>query len=131
VAIDGSKFRAVNSKGRNFTQRKLERQIKGLDEKIDKYLEELDEADEEEKDVAKPTAEELREKLEALKGRRARLGEIEQQLKKSDESQVSLTDADSRATLAPALQVQVCPSAVGRLRSLATMSSSASTRSTS
>ena len=130
MAIDGSKFRAVNSKGRNFTQRKLERQIKGLDEKIDKYLEELDEADEEEKDVAKPTAEELREKLEALKGRRARLGEIEQQLKKSDESQVSLT-ADSRATLAPALQVQVCPSAVGRLRSLATMSSSASTRSTS
>src|SRR3990170_2147688 len=97
VAIDGSKFKAQNSKGRNFTQHKLERQIQGLDQKIDEYLEELDEADQEEKDVHKPSAEELREKIEAMKGRRARLREMQDQLKESGQSQISLTDPDSRA----------------------------------
>jgi len=97
VAIDGSKFKAQNSKGRNFTQHKLERQIQGLDQKIDEYLEQLDQADEEEKDVHKPSAEELREKIEAMKGRRARLREMQDQLKESGQSQISLTDPDSRA----------------------------------
>jgi len=97
VAIDGSKFKAQNSKGRNFTQRKLKRQIQGLDQKIDEYLEQLDQADEEEKDVHKPSAEELREKIEAMKGRRAKLREMQGQLKESGQSQISLTDPDSRA----------------------------------
>jgi len=97
VAIDGSKFKAQNSKGRSFTQHKLERQIQGLDQKIDEYLEQLDQADEEEKDVHKPSAEELREKIEAMKGRRARLREMQDQLKESGQSQISLTDPDSRA----------------------------------
>ena len=97
VAIDGSKFKAQNSKGRNFTQHKLKRQIQGLDQKIDEYLEQLDQADEEEKDVHKPSAEELREKIEAMKGRRARLREMQDQLKESGQSQISLTDPDSRA----------------------------------
>jgi len=97
VAIDGSKFKAVNSKQRNFTQRKLKKQVNELDRKIEQYLAELDEADEEEKGVHKPGAEELREKIEAMKGRRARLREIEDQLKESVQSQISLTDPDSRA----------------------------------
>ena len=97
VAIDGSKFKAQNSKGRSFTQHKLERQIQGLDQKIDEYLEQLDQADEEEKDVHKPSAEELQEKIEAMKGRRARLREMQDQLKESGQSQISLTDPDSRA----------------------------------
>ena len=97
VAIDGSKFKAQNSKGRNFTQRKLKRQIQGLDQKIDEYLEQLDQADEEEKDVHKPSAEELREKIEAMKGRRAQLREMQDQLEQSNQSQISLSDPDSRA----------------------------------
>jgi transposase/ElaB/YqjD/DUF883 family membrane-anchored ribosome-binding protein len=97
VAIDGSKFKAQNSKGRNFTQAKLKRQIRRLDQKIDEYLEELDQADEQEKDVRQPSAQELREKIEAMKQRRARLGAIQDELKESDQSQISLTDPDSRS----------------------------------
>jgi len=98
VAIDGSKFKAVNSKGRNFTQAKLKRQMERLDEKIEEYLEELDEGDEEEKGLPeKPNAEQLREKIEGMEKRRAKLGQIQDQLKESGESQVSLTDPDSRA----------------------------------
>lgn len=60
VAIDGSKFKAQNAKGRNVTQRKLKRQIQDLEQKIDEYLEQLDQADEEEKDLPeKPNAEQL------------------------------------------------------------------------
>jgi transposase/ElaB/YqjD/DUF883 family membrane-anchored ribosome-binding protein len=97
IAIDGSKFKAQNSKGRNFTHKKLKRQIKELEKKIDKYLEELDQADEQEKDVPKPSAHELREKIEAIKRRRARLGAIQDELKESDQTQISLTDPDSRS----------------------------------
>jgi len=98
VAIDGSKFKAQNSKGRNFTQRKLKRQIKDLDEKIDDYLEELDQADEEEKDLPnEPNADQLREKIEAMKRRQAELRQLEEQMKQSGQSQISLTDPDSRS----------------------------------
>ena len=98
VAIDGSKFKAQNAKGRNFTQAKLKRQLKELDQKIDEYLEELDQADEEEKDLPeKPNAEQLWEKIEAMKRRQAQLRERQQQMKDSGQSQISLTDPDSRA----------------------------------
>jgi transposase len=98
VAIDGSKFKAHNAKGRNFTHKKLKRHIKDLEKKIDEYLEELDQADEEEKDLPdKPNADQLREKIEAMKRRQAELREIEQQMKDSGQSQISLTDPDSRA----------------------------------
>jgi transposase len=98
VAIDGSKFKAQNSKGRNFTQRKLKRQIKDLDKKIDDYLEELDQADEEEKDVPdKPNADQLREKIEAMKRRQAERRQLEEQMRQSGQSQISLTDPDSRS----------------------------------
>src|SRR3972149_1281405 len=77
VAIDGSKFKAQNAKGRNFTQSKLKRQMKELETKVDEYLEELDEADEEEKDLSdKPHAAQVREKIEAMKRRQAELRQI-------------------------------------------------------
>lgn len=98
VAVDGSKFKAQNAKGRNFTQSKLKRQMKELEKKVDEYLEELDEADEEEKDLPdKPNAEQLREKIEAMKRRQAELRQLEEQMKESGESQISLTDPDSRS----------------------------------
>ena len=99
VAIDGSKFKAQNSKGRNFTHKKLKRQIKELEKKIDEYLEELDQADEGEKDVPdKPNVDQLREKIEAMKRRQAELRQLEEQMGESGQSQISLTDPDSRAT---------------------------------
>jgi transposase len=98
VAIDGSKFKAQNAKGRNFTQSKLKRQMKEVEKKVDEYLEELDEADEEEKDLPdKLNADQLREKIEAMKRRQAELRQLEEQMKESGESQISLTDPDSRS----------------------------------
>ena len=69
VAIDGSKFKAVNSRDRNFTERKLKRLKQRAEAKIERYLQELDENDAHEIDSEKPTAEELREKIEWLKQR--------------------------------------------------------------
>jgi transposase len=98
VAIDGSKFKAQNSKGRNFTHKKFKRQIKELEKKIDEYLEELDQADEGEKDVPdKPNVDQLREKIEAMKRRQAELRQLEEQMGESGQSQISLTDPDSRS----------------------------------
>ena len=96
VAVDGSKFKAVNSRDRNFTQRKLEDLDRRADKKIQRYLEELDEADEREQDSQKPTAEELREKIEWLQGRKEVYGQLREQMEENGESQVSLTDPDAR-----------------------------------
>ena len=96
--VDGSKFKAQNGKGRNFTPKKLKRQPRDLDQKIDDYLEQLDQADEEEKDTPdKPNADQLRQKIEQMKQRQAQLRELEKQMKESGQSQISLTDADSRS----------------------------------
>jgi transposase len=97
VAIDGSKFKAANSRDRNFTERKLKRLQKRADEKIERYLEELDQADEEEKDNEKPTAEELQEKIEWLKGRKEVYADLQERMDESGEGQVSLTDPDARS----------------------------------
>lgn len=97
VAIDGSKFKAANSRDRNFTERKLKRLQKRADEKIERYLEELDQADEEEQDDEKPTAEELQEKIEWLKGRKEVYADLQERMDESGESQVSLTDPDARS----------------------------------
>lgn len=97
VAIDGSKFKAVNSRDRNYTERKLKRLKKRADEKIKRYLEELDEADEQEQDNEKPTAKELQEKIEWLKGRKEVYADLQERMDESGESQVSLTDADARS----------------------------------
>jgi len=96
VAIDGSKFKAVNRRDRNFTRKKLERTIRKLDEDIDRYLDEMDEADAEEPEEKKLTAEELQEKIEEMKRMREEAGELEKKLDESGETQISLTDPDSR-----------------------------------
>ncbi len=96
VAIDGSKFKAANSRERNYTQAKLERLNRRADEKIKRYLEELDQADEQEQDNEKPTAEELQEKIEWLRSRKKVYAELREQMDQSGESQVSLSDPDAR-----------------------------------
>jgi transposase len=96
IAIDGSKFKALNSKNRNFTKKKLKKRLEEIDAKIEKYLNELDAADEEEADVQKPTAEELKEKIRQLRERKDRYGKLKEGMETSGESQVSLTDPDSR-----------------------------------
>jgi len=98
VAIDGSKFKAHNAKGRNFTQKKLKRQLKDLDKKIDDYLQDLDQADQQEKNTPdQPSADQLREKIEQMKRRQAELRRTQAHLEDSGQSQISLTDPDSRS----------------------------------
>jgi len=67
VAIDGSKFKASNSKKRNFNEAKLRKRIKEIEVKIDGYLSELENNDEKEANVSKVTAEELNTKMGMLK----------------------------------------------------------------
>lgn len=96
IGVDGSKFRAVNSKERSFNARRLERAKKRVEQDIDEYLRELDQCDKQEAGIEQPTAEELKEKIEKLKQRQAKYEQIGQKLNKSEDGQVSLTDPDSR-----------------------------------
>jgi transposase len=96
VAVDGSKFKAVNSGQKNFSQRKLEKRLKEINKKVERYLDEMDQADKQEKHD-EITAEELKEKIDRLQQRKGRYEELLKELKASGHKQVSLTDADSRA----------------------------------
>lgn len=94
VSIDGSKFRAVNSKDRNFTLNKLDDRIKRLDAHIDEYLLALEENDGE--DVRRLSRQEVEEKLAVLQERKTRYEGYLRLLEESGESQMSLTDPDAR-----------------------------------
>lgn len=94
VSIDGSKFKAVNAKDRNFTLNKLDDRIARLDQHITRYMEELDACDEEE--GRKLSREELEHKLEVCKERKELYEGYREQLEQSGEKQISLTDPDAR-----------------------------------
>jgi transposase len=96
VAVDGSKFKAVNSGQRNFTEKKLKRRLQELDQKVERYLDEMDRTDRSEK-ASGNDKEELKEKIEKLKERKGRYEELLKELGASGQSQVSLTDPESRA----------------------------------
>ena len=97
VAVDGSKFKAVNSPKRNFTGKKLKRMIREIDVKIDSYLKELERHDKAEAGDKTPTAEELKEKIEQYQKRRAECQQLQTDLEHSGQSQISLTDPESRS----------------------------------
>jgi hypothetical protein len=97
VAIDGSKFKAVNSRGRNFTDRKLQQAIQDIDKKIEAYLDELDANDEQEPDEPKLSAGQLKEKIKLLKERMKKYKGLQRLLDESDQSQISVTDPDARS----------------------------------
>ena len=96
IAVDGSKFRASNSRQRNFNQKKLERIIKSIDDRVASYLMGLGEQDTEEPVVKLPSAEELQEKINQLNERRSHYQELASKLAESEEKQLSVTDPDSR-----------------------------------
>ena len=80
VAIDGSKFKAVNNRDRNFTSAKLQRRMEEIESSINRYLTELDTADRQEPTVAKAKSERLQDKIVALKEQMKALKEIEVKL---------------------------------------------------
>lgn len=94
VAIDGSKFRAVNSKKNNFNQRKVDRQLDYIDTKIGSYLKELDEGD-----LSEHQENEIVKKIARQKSNRKKYKRIEKQLKESGLDQISTTDPDARSMI--------------------------------
>jgi hypothetical protein len=98
VAIDGSKFKAVNNRDKNFTRAKVERRRAQLEESVARYLSQLDTADRQEPTEAldaKVTR--LTEKLTKLKEEMGKLTVYEKQMLASPDQQISLTDPDSRS----------------------------------
>ncbi len=98
VATDGSKFKAVNNRDKNFTRGKVERRRAQLEESVARYLSQLGTADRHEPTEALATkTERLKEKLAKLKEEMAKLASIEALMLASPDQQVSLTDPDSRS----------------------------------
>jgi transposase len=97
VAIDGSKFKAVNNRDKNFTSAKMKRRMAAIDESIERYLSSMDTADRAEPEVAALKKGRLQDKIEALKQQMERLKAIDAQMNASPDKQVSLTDPDARS----------------------------------
>ena len=98
VAIDGSKFKAVNNRDKNFTSAKIERRHKQLEESVSRYLSQLDTADlHDPSETVTLKKERIKEKLEKLKSEMAKLAAIERQMLSAPDQQISLTDPDSRS----------------------------------
>ncbi len=95
VAIDGSKFKAVNSRDRNFTRAKMKRRLEAVESAIERYLARLDEADR----VEPPAddAKTLQEKVAKLREEMARLKKLEARMLEAPDKQLSLTDPDARS----------------------------------
>lgn len=101
VAVDGSKFRAVNSKKNNYNADKIERHKNYIEKKTEEYLRQLDENDQNQSnsDEIEIKREAIVEQLKKLKERKIKYDALEAQLKASDEPQVSTTDPESKAML--------------------------------
>jgi transposase len=97
VAIDGSKFKAVNNRDKNFTPRKLEARKQQLETSVERYLAELDRADRDPQLVPEERVEHLKEKIAKVRAQMKVLDSIDEQLAASPDQQVSLTDPDARS----------------------------------
>ncbi len=98
VAIDGSKFKAVNSRDRNFTRAKMKRRFEQIEESVERYLQQLDSADRQEPSLARTTkTARLKDKIAKLKEEMGRLEKLEVRMLATPDQQVSLTDPDARS----------------------------------
>ena len=98
VAIDGSKFKAVNSRDKNFTRAKMKRRMEQIEESVDRYLQHLDSADRQEPSLARTTkTDRLADKIATLKEEMQRLEELEIRMLGIPDRQISLTDPDARS----------------------------------
>ena len=95
VAIDGSKFKGVNNRDKNFTRAKMKRRLAEVEASIDRYLEKLASADRQERSEDKTRR--LEDKIAAMKEEMARLKKLETQLLEAADQQLSLTDPDARS----------------------------------
>jgi transposase len=97
VAIDGSKFKAINARDKNFTEAKMKRRLERIDESIARYLSQLETADRHGDAVPEAKVARLKAKIEKLKEEIVRLNAINAEMMKSEDEQISLTDPDARS----------------------------------
>jgi transposase len=98
VAIDGSKFKAVNNRDKNFTRAKMERRMAQIEESVARYLNQLDSADRQEPSLARTTkTTRLKEKIAKLKEEVQRLHALKARMLATPDQQISLTDPDARS----------------------------------
>lgn len=95
VAIDGSKFKAVNNRDKNFTRAKMKRRLAEVEASVERYLADLGEADREAPENA--GTEELKDKIVRLREEMSRLKKLEARLLEAPDKQISLTDPDARS----------------------------------
>lgn len=98
VAIDGSKFKAVNNRDRNFTRAKVQRRMAQIEESVERYLHQLDSADRQDPSpVLEAKAIRLKEKISKLKQEMQRLEGLKETMLDRPDQQISLTDPDARS----------------------------------
>ena len=97
VAIDGSKFKAVNNRDKNYTVAKVAKRMEQVDASIARYLVALDRADREESDVTEAGTTRIKDKIAGLRRQMQDLKAMEQQVHAAPDKQVSLTDPDARS----------------------------------
>jgi hypothetical protein len=103
IAIDGSKFKAVNSKKNNYNQKKIDKHQQFIEDKTSKYFQDLDELDKQENitghDELQIKKEKIAQGLAKLKERTIKYDRLQEQLNNTDDKQISSTDADSRSII--------------------------------
>jgi transposase len=97
VAIDGSKFKAVNARDKNFTEAKMKRRLERMEESIARYIAQLDTADRRGEAVPEAKVARFKDKIVKLNEEIARLSVINAEMMKSKDKQISLTDPDARS----------------------------------
>ena len=97
VAIDGSKFKAVNNRDKNFTQHKLEQRMQQVDASIERYLGELETADRTQQPEMETNTQRLQDKIAFLKKQMQELRDIGKRLEQQPDGQISLTDPEARS----------------------------------
>jgi transposase len=98
VAIDGAKFKAVNTRDKNFTRAKVTRRMAQIEESVARYLHQLDSTDRQEPSRARTTkTTRLTEKIARLKEEMGRLGKLEARMLATPDQQISLSDPDARS----------------------------------
>ena len=102
VAIDGSKFKAVNSRDRNFTPAKIAARKKQIEESIERYMGDLEAADRNQPGEFVAKTERLKDKIKTLREQMYRMDGLQQQLEERQVAQISLTDPDSRSMMSQA-----------------------------
>jgi transposase len=97
AAIDGSKFKAVNARDKNFTRAKLQKRMDQVEASIERYMAALETADRQESEVAQAKASRLKDRIAALREQMAAFKILEPVLHAAPDEQISLTDPDARS----------------------------------